>query len=221
MTVSLALGAVIAVDGPAAAGKGTLARQLARHFGFAYLDTGSLYRAVAHKVLAAGGEPADPDQAVDAARRLTPEDAETAELRTEKVAAAASRVAAMPEVRKAILAYQREFAANPPGGEPGAVLDGRDIGTVVCPQAAVKLFVTASLEKRSRRRLAELQARRIDANFETVRAQMAERDARDRQRPIAPLKAAQDAHLLDTTNLDIDSAFSAALALIAGDQKTA
>jgi cytidylate kinase len=201
---------IIAIDGPAASGKGTLARRLAGHYGLAYLDTGSLYRAVAHGVLAVGGDPADEDDAVAAARRLGEADIPEDALRTPAVSQAASVVAAIPAVRKAILAFQREFAARP----PGAVLDGRDIGTIVCPDADVKLFVTASAETRARRRYLELAASGGGVDEAHVLADLMERDRRDRERDVAPLVQAADAHLLDTTDLGIEAAFKAAVELI-------
>lgn len=204
---------VIAVDGPAAAGKGTLARKLAAHYGLAYLDTGSLYRAVASRLLRAGAELTEP-AATAAAHGLEATDLEDERLRDEATAEAASIVAAMPEVRRALVQYQRAFAADPPDGAKGAVLDGRDIGTVVCPDASHKLFVTASPVVRARRRLAELRARGAEACGETVRREMRERDARDAEREVSPLVPASDAYLLDTTNLDIDAAFAYAKAYI-------
>ena len=204
---------VIAVDGPAAAGKGTLGRKLAAHYGLAYLDTGSLYRAVASRLLRAGSELTEP-AATAAARGLEAADLEDERLRDEATAEVASIVAAMPGVRRALVQYQRAFAADPPDGAKGAVLDGRDIGTVVCPDASHKLFVTASPEVRARRRLAELRARGAKVSGETVRREMRERDARDAERDVSPLVPASDAYLLDTTNLDIDAAFAYAKAYI-------
>jgi len=205
---------VIAVDGPAAAGKGTLARRLAARFGLAHLDTGSLYRAVGARVLREGGDPADAAVAADAAKRLTAEELGDPGLRSEAVGRAASVVAAHPGVRANLLAFQKNFAAHPPGGAAGAVLDGRDIGTVICPDADVKLFVTASLEARSERRLAELQAKGEAPIRARVFADMADRDRRDSERSAAPLIAARDAHKLDTSTLDADAAFEAALAVV-------
>lgn len=206
---------VIAIDGPAAAGKGTLARRLADHFGYAYLDTGSIYRAVGLKVLRTGQDPQDPAAAEQAARALTPEELfslqKDPDLRTEAGGQAASKVAAIPGVRAALLDFQRHFAATPPGGCPGAVLDGRDIGTVVCPDATHKLFVTASVEERARRRVAELRAKGIESIESDVLADMKERDARDSQRDVAPLRPAEDALELDTSALDADAAFAAVL----------
>lgn len=201
-------GTVIAVDGPAAAGKGTLARRLAATLGLPYLDTGLLYRAVGRRVLDAGADPRDAAQAEAAARGLTPADLERGDLRGPMADMAASAVAAIPAVRAALLDFQRGF-----GRERGAVLDGRDIGTVVFPDAAVKLFVTASVQERARRRFLELRARGVAADAAQVEAEIRDRDAQDANRPVAPLKPAEDALLLDTTALDAEAAFAAALAL--------
>jgi cytidylate kinase len=205
---------IVAIDGPAASGKGTLARRLARHFGLRYLDTGSLYRAVAFRALASGADPADPDAAIAAARRIEAGDLDDSRLRDDKVAQAASVVAAIPGVRTALLAFQREFAHR---GQ-GAVLDGRDIGTVVCPDADAKVFLTASVEARAMRRFKELQARGGTAIYERVLQDMKLRDARDRERHTAPLVRASDAFELDTTALDADAAFAAVLRFI-GDRQ--
>jgi cytidylate kinase len=205
---------VIAVDGTAASGKGTLARRLARHFGFAYLDTGALYRQTALGVLRAGGDPANEKDALDAAMTIDPLRVDAAALRDAQVAQAASVVAAIPSVRQALLAFQRRFAADPPGGARGAVIDGRDIGTVVCPQADAKLFVDASVEVRAHRRWLEFRQAGDLIPEATVVADIRKRDARDRGRAVAPLKPAPDARLLDTSDLDIDAAFAAALGLV-------
>jgi cytidylate kinase len=205
---------IIAIDGPAASGKGTLARRLARHFGLAHLDTGGLYRAVALRVLGGGGDPADAAVAEAAARAVHAGDLGDPRLREERVAQAASVVAAIPAVRQALLAFQRDFARRPPGGEAGAVLDGRDIGTVICPEAAAKVFVTASLEARAARRARELRERGETAIYEAVLQDMKDRDARDSQRRAAPLVPADDAFVLDTTALDADAAFAAVLDFI-------
>jgi cytidylate kinase len=196
---------VIAVDGPAAAGKGTLARRLAVAFGLPYLDTGLLYRAVGRRLLDAGADPRDAIHAEAAARALIAEDLARTDLRGPAADMAASAVAAIPAVRAALLDWQRDF-----GRAQGAVMDGRDIGTVVFPDAAAKLFVTASLAERTRRRLAELRARGIAADPAQVEAELRVRDAQDEARPVAPLRPAEDALLLDTTTLDADAAFAAA-----------
>jgi cytidylate kinase len=201
---------IIAIDGPAAAGKGTLARRLAAHFGLPYLDTGLLYRAVARRVIDAGRSPADAEAAAQAARTLHPDDTRRTDLRGPPVDEAASLVASVPAVRAALLDFQRGF-----GRANGAVLDGRDIGTVIFPDAAAKLFVTASVEERGRRRWAELRARGVAADQEAITAEVHARDAADRARAASPMKPADDAMLLDTTTLDADAAFARALALIA------
>ncbi|EPY01401.1 (d)CMP kinase [Magnetospirillum fulvum] len=204
---------IIAIDGPAAAGKGTLARRLAAELGFDYLDTGLIYRAVGMNLRRAGTDPADEAAAEAAARALVPLDLAATDLRGDDAAQAASKVAAIPGVRAALLDFQRRFAHTPPGGK-GAVLDGRDIGTVVCPDAEVKLFVTASLEKRAERRLKELQAAGRGGIQSAVLADMKERDDRDRNRSVAPLKPADGAIVLDTSDLDADQAFVLALSYI-------
>ena len=194
----------VAIDGPAAAGKGTISKAVAAHFGFAHLDTGLLYRAVGAKVLA-GAEP------VAAARALDPSDLEDGALRTQAVASAASEVAVDPEVRAALVAFQKTFARR----DGGAVLDGRDIGTVICPEAEVKLFVTASAETRAERRFLELQAKGADVTRDGVLADVIARDRRDSDRTAAPLKAAEDAVILDTSALSIADAVAAAIAAVA------
>ena len=205
---------VVAVDGPAAAGKGTLARRLAEALDLAYLDTGSLYRAVGVAVIEAGGDPADRDAASTAARSLDADRLGDPALRSDEAAQAASKIAAIPEVRAALLDFQRDFASRPPTGKKGAVLDGRDIGTVVCPDAAVKLFITADVEARADRRLKELRERGIDAIESAVLQDMKERDARDQARATAPLVPAEDACILDTTDLDANQAFEHAMAIL-------
>ncbi len=200
---------VIAIDGPAAAGKGTLARRLAAELGLPYLDTGLLYRAVGRRVLDAGADPADPAAAEAQARALRPEDTLRPDLRGPAADHAASLVASVPGVRAALLAFQHGFAA-----ERGAVLDGRDIGTVIFPDAVVKLFVTASLSARAHRRWRELQARGDGTTLELVEAGMRARDALDEQRAAAPLRPAADATALDTTALDSSAAFAAAMAVV-------
>jgi cytidylate kinase len=201
---------IIAIDGPAASGKGTLAKRVAAYFGFACLDTGLLYRAVARDLRAAE-QPLDDVAAAEwAARSLDPASLDDASLRHPGVGEAASVVAKIPEVRAALLAVQRDFAAQ----EPGAVLDGRDIGTVVCPDADVKLFIKAQVEIRARRRYEELKKRGEPVTYERVLETIKARDARDSGRADAPMAIAPDALLLDTTNLDIEAAFDAAVGLI-------
>ena len=202
-------GLVVAVDGPAAAGKGTLARRLAAALGLPYLDTGLLYRAVGRRVLDAGADPRDAAIAAAAARALAPADLDRGDLRGPMADMAASAVAAIPAVRAALLDFQRDF-----GRAHGAVLDGRDIGTVVFPEAQAKLFVIASVAERARRRFLELTARGIAADPAQVEAEIRDRDAQDANRPVAPLRAAEDAILLDTTRLDAEEAFAAALLLV-------
>ena len=205
---------IIAIDGPAAAGKGTLARRLAQHLNFAYLDTGLIYRAVGKRVLIVGGSPEDAAIAVTEARAMQAEDLHLEGLRTDQVAQAASKVSAVPGVRAALLKFQRDFAAYPPDGKVGSVLDGRDIGTVVCPDAQCKLFVTASIAVRAERRVKELQDRGLEAIYARVFEDMRERDARDVERAVSPLEPAKDAKTLDTSDFDADQVFQAALDLI-------
>ena len=201
---------VIAVDGPAAAGKGTLSKRLAADLGLGYLDTGLLYRAVGLKLLTAGGDPTDADAAAEAAHTIGPEDLTRPGLRDENVTDAASKVAAVPAVRAALLAFQRRFAAMPPPGKDGVVMDGRDIGTVVCPDAQVKIFVTATAEERARRRHKELLDRGTPSIYARVLADVIARDQRDSGRQAAPLRRAADAFVLDTTALDAEAALAAA-----------
>ena len=210
---------IIAIDGPAAAGKGTLARRIADALGYAHLDTGALYRAVGLGVRRAGQDPADVAAALAAAQTLDPAGLTDPALREEETGKAASIVSAHPAVRAALLDFQREFAQSPPHGAAGAVIEGRDIGTVVCPDADVKLFIEADLEVRAARRLAELQQQDPSLRLDEVRAEMAERDQRDRNRADSPLRPAPDAHLLDTTDLDIDGAFLAAMKVIGGHEE--
>ncbi len=201
---------VIAVDGPAASGKGTLARRLAEHFGLPYLDTGSLYRAAGMRVLYAEKDPHDVAAAIAAARAIQPHDLANPKIRSEKIGKAASVVSAIAEVREALLEYQREFAAQP----RGAVLDGRDIGTVICPEADVKFFITASLQARAKRRHKQLQEYGIAVTYESVEADLKERDERDRARAVAPLVAANDAITLDSSSLSANDVFAQALKLV-------
>jgi cytidylate kinase len=201
---------IIAIDGPAASGKGTLAKKLAAHYGFRHLDTGLLYRAVALAVLSAGHKPTERDKAIAAAKTIDPATFDETALKRYDVGEAASVVSAVPEVRAALFDLQQNFAKAP----PGAVLDGRDIGTVICPNAEVKIFVTASPEVRAYRRTMELRGRGENADEKAVLADILARDERDRSRSAAPLVQAADAHLLDTSALDIEGSFKAALALV-------
>jgi CMP/dCMP kinase len=201
---------IIAIDGPAASGKGTLGKRLAAYYGLRHLDTGLIYRAVAKALSDAGHALDDRDRAIAAARLLDPERFDESALKGQAMGEAASIVSAIPEVRAALIALQRDFAAQP----PGAVLDGRDIGTVICPQADVKIFVVADAKERARRRAAELKAQGAAVDEGAVLADILRRDRRDRSRAAAPLKPAPDAHLLDTTHLDIDAAVRAAIAIV-------
>ncbi|MGH6822528.1 MAG: (d)CMP kinase [Methylocella sp.] len=201
---------IIAIDGPAASGKGTLARNLARHFGLPHLDTGLLYRATARALFDAGRALSDKEAAVAAARGLTLTGFDEISLRGREMAEAASIVAAIPEVRRALVELQRAFARSP----GGAVLDGRDIGTVICPEACPKIFVTASAEVRAARRTLELRSQGEEADYAAVVDEIVRRDARDKNRATAPLMAANDAIVLDTTALDAAAAFQAALAIV-------
>jgi len=206
---------LIAIDGPAASGKGTLARRLARHFDYAYLDTGALYRAVGLQVLRKGGDAENQQDAVQAARELSRLNLNDPELKSESTGGLASKVAAIASVRDVLLAFQRDFAQNPPNGKDGAILDGRDIGTVVCPDADVKLFITASVETRAKRRFLEEFGDDGQAeDYTAILEELTTRDKRDMNRKTAPLKAAKNAHLLDTTNSDIETVFELALRLV-------
>jgi cytidylate kinase len=201
---------IIAIDGPAASGKGTLGKRLAAHYGLRHLDTGLIYRAVAKALLDAGHSPANRARAVAAAEAIDPSRLDEPALKSQAVGEAASLVSAVPEVRKAVLAFQRDFGRTP----PGAVLDGRDIGTVVFPDADVKIFVTATADVRARRRAVELREAGNRVDEAEVLADIQRRDERDTKRAVAPLKPAREAHLLDTTHLDIDAAFRAAIDIV-------
>jgi cytidylate kinase len=201
---------IIAIDGPAASGKGTLGKRLAAHYGLRHLDTGLLYRAIAKSVLDAGARPDDAAQAVAAARSLDPTRFDEAALKSAAVGEAASLVSAVAAVRAVLVDFQRAFAAVP----PGAVLDGRDIGTVICPDADVKIYVTATPQVRAQRRTREFRAAGNAVEEADILSDILRRDARDTGRAVAPLKKADDAHELDTTGLDIEQAFAAAIAIV-------
>jgi cytidylate kinase len=205
---------IVAIDGPAAAGKGTLARRLAAALGLPYLDTGLLYRAVARRVLDEGADPSDPQAAEAAAAKLQPADLDRTDLRTPAVDLAAAAVASIPGVRASLLAFQRQF-----GRERGAVLDGRDIGTVIFPDAQAKLFVTASVTARAERRYKELRSRGANVTLQHVTDDLQARDAADAARAAAPLRQADDAVRLDTTDLDPDAAFSRAMQIVAAARR--
>ncbi len=208
---------VVAIDGPAAAGKGTLAERLAAHLGLAYLDTGLLYRAIGRLMFDRGFDLDNADLAGQFAAALDPEDLKRGDLRGREAGELASRVAVHPQVRSALVDFQRSFAER----LPGAVLDGRDIGTVICPEADVKIFVTASAEVRARRRTDELLAKGRDVHFETILAETRERDDRDTNRATAPLKPAADAIVLDTSSLDRDGAFAEAVRIVTARRSAA
>jgi CMP/dCMP kinase len=201
---------IIAIDGPAASGKGTLAKKLAQHYGYRHLDTGVIYRAVAHALLEEGADLRDEALAVAAAVELDPETFSNPALKSQKVGEAASVVSAIPRVREVLLDFQRRFAATP----PGTVLDGRDIGTVICPNADVKIFVVADPKVRAHRRTLEAKSRGEEADEARILQEIIQRDERDRNRATAPLKPAADAYLLDNTNLDIEAAVRAAVDIV-------
>lgn len=202
---------VIAVDGTAASGKGTLAKRLAKELGFAYLDTGKLYRYVGARLLARGIDPQDEAEAIAVAQGLNttlkPEDLQDPALGSDENGQAASKVAALTGVRTALLDYKQNFALTPPNGASGAILDGRDIGTVICPDADLKLYIDANLEIRAQRRFKELQSKGISVTYDAVLADMLERDKRDSSRATAPMKPADDAIVLDTSTMSADDVF--------------
>jgi len=201
---------IIAIDGPAASGKGTLARRLAAHYGYRHLDTGVIYRAVAYVLMNAGMDLNDEALAVKAAMGLDPETFENPALKSQQVGTAASVVSAIPRVREVLVEFQRRFASEP----PGAVLDGRDIGTVICPEAEVKIFVVADPEIRAHRRTLEARGRGEEADEAAILADILARDQRDQNRAVAPLKPAKDAYLLDNSNLDIEGGVRAAIDIV-------
>jgi len=207
---------IIAIDGTAASGKGTLARRLAGHFGYAYLDTGLLYRAMGYLTLSFETEQTEFSEEIinSAASSITPNILQNAALRDEKVTKRASILATIPKVRAALILQQRNFANNPPGGVTGAILDGRDIGTVICPDATYKFFVNAEVEVRAARRVKELLERNVEAIYARVLQDMRERDARDSTRNLAPLVPAEDAFVIDTTQMNAETVFTAALEFI-------
>lgn len=212
---------VIAIDGPAASGKGTLAKRLARHLGYAYLESGRLYRAVAAKALDRGIDPADETSVTQIAQNLVATDFEHPKLYATATTKAASQVAVHGGVRAALLHFQRDFAVHPPGGAPGVVIDGRDIGTQVCPGADHKVYLTASPEIRAERRVRQLRDQSGEAIYLRVLADIKDRDRQDETRQHSPLARAKDAHLLDTSALDPDQTFLKALELIGSDPKPA
>ncbi|MCC3862475.1 (d)CMP kinase [Pseudemcibacter aquimaris] len=208
---------IIALDGPAASGKGTLARKLAEHFNLALLDTGALYRAVGLGVLKAGGNPENEKDALNAASKLNEEILKSPEIRGESTGAAASKVAAMPAIRQKLLEYQRNFAVNPPLGKIGTILDGRDIGTVICPDAPYKIFITADVETRAKRRfLEEFGPDGSNDDYQKILFDLKARDERDMNRSEAPLKPHENAYLLDTSNSSIEAVFEAAVKYVSG-----
>ena len=201
---------IIAIDGPAASGKGTVAKRLARHLGLAYLDTGSIYRAIGYNILQAGGDPNDKETAIKAAKDLAPGDLRTEHLYDEGVGSAASIISAIPRVRELLLQFQRDFSKRP----EGAVLDGRDIGTVICPDADYKFYITANIDARAQRRFKQLQSKGNPVIYDDVLQDLQKRDERDSMRKIAPLKAAIDAIFIDTTMMNEDEVFAKVLMFI-------
>lgn len=211
---------IIAIDGPSGSGKGTVAKLLAEYLDFAMLDTGSLYRAVALKVVQNKQDPSDVQLAIKAAESVDANLLDNPELRNDEVAKAASFVAAIPEVRDLMLKFQRDFAHFPPGGKAGAIIDGRDIGTVVCPDADIKLFLTADLEVRAKRRFKELQLKGINSIYSTVLEDMRQRDLRDETRATSPSKPSSDAHIIDTTDMNITQVVDVTMLIIKEHKKS-
>jgi len=210
---------IIALDGPAASGKGTLAKKLAKYYNLALLDTGALYRAVGLNVLKAGGDPENESDALKAVGQLPEINLSNPELRGESTGAAASKVAAIPSVRAKLVDYQRNFAHNPPSDKRGSILDGRDIGTVICPEAKYKIFITANVETRAKRRfLEEFGKNGNEDNYQLILSELKARDERDMNRSTSPLKPHENAYLLDTTNSDIEAVFEAACAYISNKE---
>ena len=205
---------IIAIDGPAAAGKGTLARHLAEHLRFAHLDSGSLYRAVALKLIISGDDQENEACMIKSSQNIEQKHLNDPRLRDEATGSLASKVASVEKVRENLLNFQRSFANKPPNGKEGAVIDGRDIGTVVCPQADYKFFVTASAEQRAKRRALELEEKHITADYDKILHDIEKRDRQDIERATSPLVQAPDAILLDTTQMDAENAFKTALSLI-------
>ena len=211
---------IVALDGPAASGKGTLARKLADHFNLALLDTGALYRGVGLGVLKSGGNPENEKDALAAVNGLNEKLLRSPEIRGESTGAAASKVAAIPSVRAKLVDYQREFALNPPNGKDGSILDGRDIGTVICPEAPYKIFITADVETRAKRRfLEEFGGNGSAEKYQLILSELEARDERDINRSTSPLKPHENAYLLDTTNSDIEAVFEAARAYISNKEE--
>ncbi|MDA0781862.1 MAG: (d)CMP kinase [Rickettsiales bacterium] len=206
---------IIAIDGPAASGKGTLAKKLAEHFGLNYLDTGSIYRALGYKILEAGGCPEDKKLAVEMAKNITSEELNNPHLYDEGIGRAASVVAVIPEVRDALFRFQRDFSKSP----KGAVLDGRDIGTVICPDADLKFFITADIEVRAMRRFKQLQNNGVSVIYQSVLDDLRRRDERDSGRAVAPLAIAEDAVQVDTTDMEVSEVFEEIVAVVAGARR--
>jgi len=206
---------IIAIDGPAASGKGTLAKRLAEHFDLEYLDTGSIYRALGYKILEAGESPEDEEVAVKMANEITAEDLKNPHLYDEGIGRAASIVAVIPKVRDALFQFQRDFAKS----EKGAVLDGRDIGTVICPDADLKFYITADIEARATRRYKQLQNQGISVIYQSVLEDLQRRDERDSGRAVAPLAIAEDAVNIDTTDMQVSEVFDEIVAVVTGARR--